>query len=267
MKVLFLIVLITSAAGPAFGGAGDVINYFSLPGVTEYGPRGLAYDPDWDVYYVTTPVGPNNVRVIKFTYDGSTASVVSSFSCDSELYWPMDAAWENNLAVAEDLLGETDPARVLWIADGTGDLVSSFAGPYDPADHLNGLTWTGSSLFASSYDSTVIYELTTTGSVISSFEVPKDHVNGLAYGAGYLWAITTEPHYEVYKLTTTGSIVASYAYDADDAYVGGACWARDDMESLFVATFSGDKYIYEIGFAEDTTVLPATLGRIKALYR
>jgi hypothetical protein len=274
MRFAFVFIMVVSNSVPSFGGAGDVINSFTLTGVAEYGPRGLAYDVVSDVYYVTTPIRENNVRVIKFTYDGSTPTVASTFTCASELYWPMDAAWEVNLAVAEGITDESK-ARVLFIQDGTGDIVTMFDGPYPAGTTLNGLTWTGSSFFAASFYSTTVYELTNTGSVVNTFNLPIDGVKGLAWGAGYLWAVVADPyggHYDdylVYKLTTTGTVVGSYPYELDDTvmYVGGACWGRDDQESLLISTYNGDKYIYEVGFAEDAAVSPTSLGRIKAIYK
>jgi DNA-binding beta-propeller fold protein YncE len=273
MRSNILTILTITLAVPAICGPGDVINSFTVAGITEYGPRGLAYDPSADVYYVTTPIHENNVRVIKFSYDGSTPTVISTFTCASELYWPMDAAWEVNLALAEDIDGES-VARVLFVEDDSGNIVTSFNGPYGAGTHLNGLTWNGSSLFAASFDSKTVYELTSAGSVVSSFNLPIDGVKGLAWGAGYLWAVVADPYggyyddYVIYKLTGTGTVVASYPYELDAVtYVGGACWGRDDQESLLISTYSGDQYIYEIGFAEDATVTPASIGRIKAIYR
>jgi hypothetical protein len=272
LTLVFTISAIVSV--PALSGPGDVINSFTVAGIPENGPRGLAYDPSADVYYVTTPVRENNVRVIKFSYDGSTPTVISYFTCASELYWPMDAAWEINLAVAEDITGDS-VARVLFVKDGTGNIVTSFDGPYSAGTHLNGLTWNGSNLFAASFDSKTVYELTSTGSIVSSFNLPIDGVKGLAWGADYLWAVVADPYggyyddYLVYKLTSTGTVVASYPYELEDTvtYVGGACWGRDDQESLLISTYNGDRYIYEIGFAEDATVTPTSIGRIKAIYR
>jgi hypothetical protein len=274
MQFKLVLIMIPFISTTTLSGPGDVINSFTVAGMAEYGPRGLAYDPNADVYYVTTPVRENNVRVIKFSYDGSTPTVISSFTCASELYWPMDAAWEINLAVAEDI-SDDSAARVLFVQDGTGDIVTSFNGPYAAGTNLNGLTWTGTSLFAASFESTTVYELTSAGTIVNSFDLPIDGVKGLAWGAGYLWAVVADPYggyyddYVVYKLTTAGNVVASYPYEFDDAvtYVGGACWARDEQESLLISTYNGDMYIYEIGFAEDAAVLPASVGRIKAVYK
>jgi hypothetical protein len=273
MRFGMLTIVTITLTVPALCGPGDVINSFTVPGITEYGPRGLAYDPSADVYYVTTPIHENNVRVVKFSYDGLTPTVISTFTCASELYWPMDAAWEVNLAVAEDIDGES-VARVLFVKDSTGEIVTSFNGPYPAGIRLNGLTWSGSSFFTASFDSKTVYELTSAGSVVNSFNLPIDGVKGLAWGADYLWAVVADPYggyyddYVVYKLTATGTVVASYPYELDTAtYVGGACWGRDDQESLLISTYSGNQYIYEIGFAEDATVTPASIGRIKAIYR
>ncbi|UCE27080.1 MAG: hypothetical protein JSW52_12140 [Candidatus Coatesbacteria bacterium] len=274
MRLAFAFIAIICNPAPSLGAPGDVLNSFTLSGITEYGPRGLAYDAASDVYYVVTPIRENNVRVIKFTYDGSTTVVESTFTCASGLYWPMDAAWEVNLAVAEDITDESK-ARVVFIKDDTGDIVTSFDGPYPAGTTLNGLTWTGSSFFAASFDTTTVYELTSTGSVVNSFNLPIDGVKGMAWGAGYLWAVVADPYggyyddYVVYKLNTDGTVADSYQYELNDTvtYVGGACWGRDDQESLLISTYNGDKYIYEVGFAEDVVVAPTSLGVIKAVYK
>jgi hypothetical protein len=258
-------------AAAAAAGPGSILASFLIPGLSSNGPRGLA-DNGTGYYAVADDRALYQARIIKFTYDGFTASVIASFNCPTSLRWAMDIAWRPGFVyVAEDLTGPAATARIFALNDATGSLLARFNGPYPAGTRLNGLSWDGTYLHASSYDSPWIYRLTTSGAVAGFWAAPHGHNNGLAFGLDKLWVVSTRPEYEVLRCAVGGGVLGSFTFDVNDEYVGGACWGRANPDTVFISTYSGGKYVYEVvatdagGPAE--TVTPASLGRVKALFR
>jgi hypothetical protein len=273
MRNRLLYLALSGAAFAAGAGAypGDIIASFYVPGMSSNGPRGLAFDGA-SYYYVADNRGRNQVRVSKFTYDGNTASLVAAFNCPAEVFWAMDLAYRpGRLYLASDLTAPDKRARIYVLDDETGRITNRFNAPFAAGVHVNGLTRDGSSLYASSYESALVYRLTFQGSVVSSFASSHAANHGLASLGPFLWLVSGRPHFDARQYTPAGSRVATFAFDVNDEYVGGACAGRLSRGSLFVSTYTGGRYIYEI--ATDprayggVDVRPASLGRVKALFQ
>jgi hypothetical protein len=261
---------VAASAGAA---PGDIIASFNIPKLSLNGPRGLAFDGDAE-YAVADNRGRKQVRIYRFSFDGENATVEDQFNCPAAVYWAMDLAWRsgtpNRIYVADDLEKPQSRAKILVLNADTGSLTNKFDGPFRAGTHVNGLTWDGSYLYASSYESPLVYRLTSAGSVVASFAAahPKNH--GLAYGEGSLWVVSGRPNFDAREYTTSGLPFAHFTYNVDDEYVGGACVGRPSLGSIFVSTFTGEKYVYEIETDpreyERVAVEPASLGRVKALF-
>ncbi|UCH79313.1 MAG: hypothetical protein JSU81_05010 [Candidatus Coatesbacteria bacterium] len=254
---------------------GNILASFLVPGVSSQGPRGLAFDGA-ATYAVADNRGLYQVRLTKFTYDGKTsaASVVGSFNCPPSVNWAMDLAWRpGRLYLAADLESAQKRAKIYALDAGTGEFRNKFDSPFDPGVHVNGLTWDGSYLYASSYDSRHVYRMTHDGAVVGSFRADHAVNHGLAFDGRSLWLVSGRPHFDARAYSASGARLASFTFDVNDEYVGGACQGRDrdGVRSLFVSTFTGGRFIYEIATNSDihggVTVEPASLGRVKALFR
>jgi len=265
---------VTLAAAAATAAPGQIIASFHVPGVSLNGPRGLAFNGD-DEYAVADNRGPNRVRISRFTYDGETASEKSYFNCPAAVYWAMDLAWRpgapGRIYVADDLTSPLKRAKIFVLDAATGAVTNKFDAPFKAGVHVNGLTWAGSYLYASSYESALVYRLTYKGSVVSSFAAAHAKNHGLAAAGAYLWLVSGRPQFDARRYTTGGLRLASFTFDVNDEYVGGACCARPSLQSIFVSTFTGERYVYEL--ATDprahggVAVEPTSLGRVKALFR
>jgi hypothetical protein len=262
------------AAAAAWAGPGDIIASFNVPDLSLNGPRGLAFN-GVDEYAVADNRGPTQVRILRFSFDGENAAVEKQFNCPVDVYWALDLAWRpgppNRIYVANDLASPQSRAEIIVINADTGSLTNKLKAPFPAGAHVNGLAWDGSYLYASSYDSALVYRLTTDGSVAASFAAAHAKNHGLAYGDGGLWVVAGRPHFDARQYTTSGLPVSRFAFDVNDEYVGGACWGRPSLQSLFISTYTGEKYIYEIETDpreyERVVVEPASLGRVKALFR
>jgi len=269
---LGLAAALAAAAGTA-AAQGNILASFLVPGLSPSGPRGLAFNGA-RTYAVADNRGLNQVRLTTFTYDGetSTASVVASFNCPPSVNWAMDLAWRpGRLYVAADLESAETRAKIYVLDEATGELRLQFPAPFGPGDHVNGLAWGGSYLYASSYDSPYVYRMTHDGAVVGSFRADHASNHGLAWDGLNLWLVSGRPQFDGRRYSAAGARLASFAFDVGDEYVGGACFGRKAFQSLFVSTFTGGRFIYEI--ATDSriyggvTVEPASLGRVKALFR
>ncbi|MCP4231541.1 MAG: hypothetical protein GY771_15530 [bacterium] len=268
-----LLLIIHFALTVASFATGTVINSFTIPEMGGYPPRGLAYDASTDSYWVTSDFDANDVKAYRFTYDGVTAVVAETVNVDSNFFWSMDITVGDYLYMNSDFppghpAGEG--AYFYHINKSNGNIVNSHQGPFGPDAHLNGAAYDGSYLYLSSYDDATVYEVTTDGTIVSSFSHDSTANNGLAWGGltladEGLWVVSGPPYNTVTKYQN-GSPVEQWYIDLSDDYIGGACWGLDANESLLVSTFSGNKLIYEISFAP-SGIKSASLGEIKAMFK
>jgi len=129
--------------------------------------------------------------------------------------------------------------------------MQSFRGP---ASSAYGITYVDDFLWLSASRST-LYKLTTTGFVVKSFILPNPRVySGLCWKAPYLWIANGRA---VQQITQSGSVIESFPVTG---YSEGVSW---DASYLW---YSAGTWIYraEVKF---TAVAPASLGKVKTLYR
>ena len=130
--------------------------------------------------------------------------------------------WMAGLAcVAVSLLGT--PA----VRAATGDVISSF----DSIDkNPNGVAWDGSNLWLAGESDREIREVTTSGTLLSSFDtdVFEDRPNGITWDGNNLW-IAGDQTRTVYEVTTSGTIVSSFSVDAFEDNPWGLTWDGTDL--------------------------------------
>ena len=219
----------------------------------------------------------------------SNWTVISSFDGPYPTYGYGIEAYGNYLYCA------SGPASsAIYVITTTGSVVSSYAVIMPPYDldfdgtyfwvvHTNHYcrryTSTGSALSSFSigsingwgiaYDGTYIwlkgnvstdyiYRMSTTGSIYSSFACPAAGESGLDYAGGYLWN-PSRVSSVVYKTTTAGSVV--------DSFTGPATWSFGSTwdGAYFWTTNQANGWVYKMQDVQD--VAPASLGKVKALYR
>lgn len=191
---------------------------------------------------------------------------------------------------------EGGAANVIYETTTTGSLLGTIpVGPYPAAI---GIDRTDVEFWTCRYYRGLVHRLTTAGSLIRSFERSSGG-DGITYGEGCLWYADSP---WIYRLTVNGSVMGSFR--APSAYVYGLCWDAPYLwlsdpgttsGSIFQITTTGSvvrsiprpgqrpvgvtwdgKYIWYTNPADQwvyrmtvtmTGVAPASLGRVKALYR
>lgn len=101
---------------------------------------------------------------------------------------------------------------VVGAAFAAGSIISSFQSPFHPS-YVKGMDYYGGYIWHVSNAANVIYQTTTTGSVVRSFTGPSMTM-GIYCTGSYLWTCSFSPAM-VYYMTTTGSIINSFSGPAN----------------------------------------------------
>jgi len=240
-------------AAPAFGGVGSVISSFPWSGA-----RNIYRDAN----YVYSVAGANTLR--RYTVGGSLLGTVTL----SRLTTPGDAdhspsgpgyfaVIERSSVILEYLV--SNGSFVRSIAAGPGTL----GGGYFPG---------GTYVYI--HTGTYVYRLTTAGSLVSSFLVsysagPLAATNRFNDLAGDYVIVGSRIALSARVFTGTGSFVRSFVMPA----VTYGCVCGRGAPSARGTTYwcnlrlGTNYYAYQIDLGNTTAVAPASVGRIKALFR
>lgn len=239
------------ACGGAYAGLGSVISSFPI---AEYI---MAHGVAWNGQYLA---------VTNYHYSGdrmwrhytTTGSLVGSFDPPRGPYSPVQfgAEFDGTYYWGADLFQQ----KYVYRFTTQGSTISSFAAP-DPS----GIAWDGSRLWVMSLYGGTVRQYTTGGSVVSSFNVaPINAGYDMAWDGSYLWCAnrpSAGPNY-IFRFTTQGSVVASFA--APGTFTTG-CGC--DGRYLWLSDNSGTKRVYRVDAELTPHVAPASVGRVKALFR
>ncbi|UCH79232.1 MAG: hypothetical protein JSU81_04595 [Candidatus Coatesbacteria bacterium] len=120
-----------------------------------------------------------------------------------------------------------------------------------------------------------IFNLTSTGSLVSSLSTTFGGVGGVAYdgatsGGPYLFAGTRGTPCQVYSVSpTSGSVLYSFEAPVSNGALRGLTWDGTylwTIDNRFGSPNVGWVYQF-IGYVPNIGVVPASVGKIKALYR
>ncbi len=235
-------VAVATAAG-AFADL-SIISSWPSPGQRPYG---VTYDGSY-VWVACSEAGKETM----FKCHPGSGSVVSSFKVNTTGL--MSCAYDGKYLWV-DALDPTLNYYLYQMTDG-GSILTSWK---SPLARTVGVAWDGTYLWLSSYFR-VLGWATTAGSLVGSFGtnwVPT----GVAFDGYYLW--TAEYNQTaIYRLTTAGSLVASYLFPAGEPRGLGF-----DGNYLWVTSKGGAGDVYRVDFGGYPAVAPASLGRVRALYR
>lgn len=156
-----------------------------------------------------------------------------------------------------------------------GSVVGSFRCP--AVETAAGIAFDGTSLYLADWADGCLYRTTTTGSVTATINLPFDYPWGIVYdkyaaGGPCMWCTTRWPNNSgdsyVYKLTTAGSVVdrAKWLFRGTGAsgitIATSYLWIIQDGEPP-----APDNLALQVKFISEPAVAPASVGRVKALFR
>jgi hypothetical protein len=244
MKVTATGLLVAAGAWGAFG---QVLQSFPAPAGN---PLGLAYQNG----YLWCPCG--SPAFTFYRLNPTNGSVVASFPSPVGA-WTVGAAWNGAYLFTGDYAHD-----YIWRLGTTGSVYGSFA---VTDDYFGGVTWDGAYLWYTGDAPPRFFRITTTGSAVSWFSIPFTPFDPgcdqtYLYCGGYNY--TPLPGYKLFKANLTGSIIASAAAPGD--YPRGC--AHDGKDVWFTTSTPSVVYRMDDGVPDDD-VAPASLGRVKAIYR
>ena len=230
MKKLWLAV-ITICAGTAFAGTASIVSSFRSPCST------YAWGIDYHGGYVYHGDGHN--YIYRTTTTGSRLDSLSVGNASAGIDRTDLEFWTCN--------------RGGWIfrLSTEGSTIRSFEKPVDSY----GITYGEGFLWYSS--KSYVYKLTVNGSGVSSFRLPTASHRGICWDAPYLWTASNGSQM-IYRITQTGSVVDSISIAPNNPW--GVTW---DGSYLW---YTANYYVYQVSISH-TPVAPASLGKVKAIYR
>ena len=235
------LILLTLCGGMAFAGTASVVGSWPSPATTGIGGLALsggylyhAGGPSRNMVFVTTTGGS---RVRSFGVAPEVAAVDLTF--DPTSLWTCNAV-----------------GRVFRLDPSEGIIMASWYMP----EAGQGIAYGGGLWWYASRDR--IYKILATGSILSSFYHPGRDFGGLDYADGYLWAVDRGMS-QICQLTEGGSLVSSIQRPPG---IYGITRTSGAGPAYIWYTDIPTRYVYQIT-AGYTPVAPASLGKIKALYR
>lgn len=278
-----VVVLIVLTAAAANAGVGSVISSFPMSGNNE--PYAVAVYRDANFVYGVLQYGPTGEHEHKlFTY-APNGSVLGSIPLSCTPGWAncrLDWLHDADHSVLGDGyfgiigVGKSFPPFGLDFNIKTGSIVGSFpTSPYARAyAHIPG----GAYIYVGQSYPSNIFRLTMSGSVVSSFNprdvcdllAATDYFKGLngaylvSYGGG------SGLYHHVY--TDAGSLVGSFWLGHFSMAFAGVC--GPGYPSSYGITYwciswgsGGGVWCFQIDLGNATAVAPASVGKIKALFR
>jgi hypothetical protein len=161
---------------------------------------------------------------------------------------------------------------ILGIDPSNGSIASSFVVP-SPFTVPQGLTFGGGYLYIADMYQSRILKTTTAGSVVDSINPGVFGIKGLAWdgdtaGGPYLFACETNSQHTIHQINpATGSVVKSFDGPPFTGNIIGLAW---DGTYLWACQnyMAQDMYAFQfIAYDPNIGVSPASVGRIKALYK
>jgi hypothetical protein len=243
-------------AGTAQARLGDIVSSFQAPGI----PHGLARSSS-HLYVLSASAGPSGYGMI-FRCHPMTGSVYSSFPTASRgagggLYYSSDSAlW----------YGEPQFDYVFKANANTGSVLYSWKAGHNPFGMTafntgDGGVGTTNLICTDGLASQLWYHNPTTGSVVGTLPIQEPTDGDLAYDWRNRWIWVSNLPQWVYGYRTTGQKVREFWMPvwrtAGLAYYGRYLWVG----------CTGNQTIYRVHCPVFTAVAPASVGRVKALFK
>jgi hypothetical protein len=241
-----------AAAAAAHAALGDIISSFPLTEPV------MAHGVAWNGQYLAVTNYHASSDRMWFHYTTS-GSLVGSFDPPRGPYSPVQfgAEFDGTYYWGSDLFQQ----KYVYRFTTQGSTISSF-----PAQDPSGIAWDGSYLWIMSLYGGTVRQYTTDGSVLKSFNVaPINAGYDMCWDGTYLWCAnrpTSSGPYYIFSFTTDGSVVASFASPGTFT-TGCGC----DGRYLWLSDNVAPKRVYQVDAELTHDVAPASVGKIKALYR
>jgi len=259
------LVIVSAAWAAAFG---EILSSFRAPAIAGKTTTcyGVAYDGQY--LWLNCTYTPNGPYVV-YRCISRGGSVVSSFNCpfndrvNGNVSYGMGWSMDGGQGGLDFAVFRYTGVAYIYRTTYTGSIVRScWAQPIIYPRHMTSVDFDGTYYWVTDNGfNGGVYKLTTAGVCISSFETPLSnyYFKGIAVVGNYLW-LSCGFWNNIVKYTTAGSAVASFpkpggnVYDCE--YANGRLWV-----------VANSQYVFEMSASTNPGIAPASLGRVKAIYR
>ena len=227
-------IALTVCAGTAFAGTASIVASYTLP---IRSAQGMDYH---DGYIYTADSTASYERIYKVTTTGTIVQSLNNFYAVRGIARTNFEFW-----------GVTYLTGYIYRLSTAGSFLRSFKGPGAAGvelDYDEGFLWYSAGLAG-------IYKLTVNGSVVTSFNFPDAW--GISSDNGYMWVTRQRYTNNLWQLTQSGSVVDYFTLRGDP---DGVTWEGSYL------WYSSSRTIYKATLSY-TAVEPASLGKVKAVYR
>ena len=251
-------VLATSYLGSIVGS----FNATAAVGAFRYYPLGLTYDGAefWAGYskYAAEWTKTGSRKSMYFINGGTNYDTAYNRGAEPEHLYAINKLSKVN--------------RILTIDPGSGSITSSFVVP-SPFTVPQGLTFGGGYLYIADMYQSRILKTTVNGSVVSSINPGVFAIKGLAWdgdtaGGPYLFACEFNAKHTIHQINpSSGSVVKSFDGPAFTGNIISLAW---DGTYLWTCQNYAGQNMYAFGFIAyepNVGISPASLGRVKALFK
>jgi hypothetical protein len=268
----FTIAAALALASAVLAAPGDTIRTFTLTGQPNNGVRGLAYDWGDGNVWAAGPDGLDAINCAKF--NPTSASLVTPWVRLSGCHWVYDLGYGYKVGATRYLVADdrANPRLRLHTTAGSfaGSLPDPFTGGFNTGVDCD---WGGSLVFQTNDSFSRIYRWS--GSAWGPWAgIPAGRARGVATGWGRVLVVTESPDYKIYEYDrTTGSLARTVTITGWTGLVCGMSIGRVNAlrgeESVFIGRLLAAPVIAEvsIGNITDTVASPASLGKVKTLFR
>jgi hypothetical protein len=256
--ILFFGVILALTSGAAFADMGDVVASFAAPYPA---PIALAHANDATQMWLFCNKNTSGWRIFRVHH--ATGSIYSSFVSPCGQY-TRGLTYEDPGYL---WVGEFNARCAYRCRSASGSVLYSWAANHGvsglalKAGGDGGVNHDG--LFVNAVGTTTWRHRTTDGSIISSFSYTPALDGDLAWDwrNELAWGGNASDNY-VYGCTTAGTVAASFASPATNPQ--GMCYYG---EYLWIGVNSSPYYIYQVHCPNNVAVGPASLGRVKAVFK
>jgi hypothetical protein len=255
MKKVIALAALVALAVAAHAHLGEVLASWEVP-VPDIYVNGMACDGN-SLWLKDTLPENEGIKVIKCTPSGS---LLSSFHLVWQGYLPRYGLTFDGTYLWTILQQYLDPLRrdICEKYTTTGSAAAAFC-PHPFYWGSIALTSNRGYIYTHFPHKRLIEKYTASGTLVATYAVPVLFISDMAYYNRQLWYLGGGGL--VYGVTLNGPVVASFAAP------GGSCYAVGfDGEYLWTADRSTPQYIYKVDI-DVVDVAPASVGRVKALYR
>jgi len=271
-SVILLAIIAALAAGAAFADFGDIVRSWEAPWVEGSGGtacEGIA----WDGEYIWCNCDYSRIRPRIYRCLASNGSVVSWFASpfivDRSARGMNCRRWQGQPCLEIAVWDDYEDIQYVYRLNYKGEILGKFAVNLpNPSPYLSSVVFDGTYYWVTypDYDGSVVYKLNNRGTALSSFILDRaGAANGICKQGDFLWFTLDSPSemfFGACKARPNGSIVASFDNTRFEDYMYDCTF---DGEYLWLVAET--RMVYCIDVSNAPAVAPASVGRIKALYR